>query len=140
MKKIVFLCLAFLVVSATSAKAVNSYELFWPMVAGKTTSDGFIYQLKIFKEDVRGYLIFGPTQKANYQVLRASKRLLEAEKLLLDKKDDLASITLDKAIALLSTARKGSANIKLLADDMAIQYKEKEEIAKKLQQISQFAP
>lgn len=141
MKKFIFLCLALLVISATSAKAaVNSYELFWPLVAGKTMADGFVYQLKILKEDVRGYLIFGPAQKANYQVFQASKRLLEAEKLVLDKKDDLASLTLDKAIALLSAANKGSANIKLLAADLAIQYSEKTEIAKKLQKISQFAP
>jgi len=132
MKKVLLLMVLILVVGVSSVKAVDSYELFWPMVAGKTTADGFVYKLKILKEDVRGYLIFGPVQKADYHVFRAAKRLLEAEKLLLDKKD--------KTLMHLSAAKRGSENIKTLATDMALMYKDKTEVAKKLQEISQFAP
>jgi len=140
MKKVLLLMVLILVVGVSSVKAVDSYELFWPMVAGKTTADGFVYKLKILKEDVRGYLIFGPVQKADYHVFRAAKRLLEAEKLLLDKKDSLAQTTLDKTLMHLSAAKRGSENIKTLATDMALMYKDKTEVAKKLQEISQFAP
>lgn len=95
---------------------VNSFELFWPMVAGKTVDDGFIYNLKLFKERVRGWFIFGATQKADYQVFLGTKRVLEAEKLLAEEKDELAQISLERATVQLSAAQdsfqkaKGAGN------------------------------
>ncbi len=80
--------------SATPVANVDSFELFWPVVPGKTMGDT-LYGLKIFKEKVRGFLIFGIPQKANYKVTLATKRVVEAEKLITDGKTDLANQTLD---------------------------------------------
>lgn len=77
---------------------VNSFELFWPMVAGKTMDDGIIYSIKRLKEKVRGWFIFGKIQKANYGVFLGTKRVLEAEKLLKEDKKDLVIKSLDLAI------------------------------------------
>lgn len=77
----------------SSPSSVNSYELFWPMVSGKSLGDSW-YSLKIFKEKVRSFLIFGKAQKADYNLFLATKRLLEAEKLLNSKKMDFALTTL----------------------------------------------
>lgn len=84
--------------------ATSSYELFWPLVAGKTADDP-LYFLKLFKEQVRGWLIFGAAQKADFQMMLSTKRVLEAEKLLQRGRDDLAIKTLDKAISQISSAR-----------------------------------
>jgi|SRR3989344_1625786 len=62
-------------------QTVNSFEVFWPMVAGKTVTDP-LYKLKLFKENVRGALIFGNLQRADYLIFLAVKRSLEIEKLL----------------------------------------------------------
>lgn len=75
-------------------QAVNSFELFWPMVSGKTLGDQW-YFLKTFKEKVRSALIFGKAEKADNYLFLATKRLLESEKLLTDKNVDLASKSLD---------------------------------------------
>lgn len=82
---------------------VNSYELFWPIVAGKTMADK-VYFLKIFKENLRGFTIGGPAQKADYLVLLVIKRVVEAEKLIGLGKTDLAVKTLQKAGRLLNKA------------------------------------
>lgn len=141
MKKSLVALLILLVVGTTSVSAsVNSYELFYPMVAGKTVADGFVYKLKILKENIRGSLIFGAPQKSDYRVFLASKRLLESEKLLSEKKDDLALVTLDKVIMYLTLAKKSSENIKTLSTDMSKTHMSKIDVAKKLQEISRFAP
>ena len=77
-----------------SIQPVNSFELFWPLSAGKTITSK-IYWLKQFKEKFRGAIIFGNTPKADYDVLLATKRLLETEKLLRDNQIDFANQTLD---------------------------------------------
>ena len=74
---------------------VNSFELFWPVVAGKTRGD-FLYGLKRIKEKVRGWFIFGKAEKADYEISLATKRVVEAEKLLLEEKEDLAIKTLNE--------------------------------------------
>jgi len=86
-----------LVVDDDSSKSmeVNSFELFWPVVAGKTKGDS-LYGLKLFKEKLRGFLIFGEPQKANYNAFLATKRLVEAEKLIKGGKDNFSDVTLDK--------------------------------------------
>ena len=74
--------------------AQDSYELFWPIVAGKVQGDS-LYPLKIFKEQIRGFLIFSGTRKAEYFSFLSTKRLVEFEKLVLVKKDyDNAARTL----------------------------------------------
>lgn len=79
---VVLLLLPFMFTAAFAQdKAFNSYEAFWPMVAGRTRGES-LYSLKLFKEQLRGYLIFGTLQKADYQVLLSTKRLLEAEKII----------------------------------------------------------
>ena len=82
---------------------ISSFELFWPIVAGKTMDDS-LYTLKTLKERVRGFLIFGKPQKADYSVFLATKRVVEAEKLINENKREFAVKTLDKAIVLLESA------------------------------------
>lgn len=86
------------VASPTSApQTINSFELFWPVVAGKTEGDS-LYFLKIIKEKIKGKLIFGHSKKADYAVSLATKRVVETEKLLQKNENRLALDTLDKAI------------------------------------------
>lgn len=84
---------------------INSYELFWPMVAGKTEGDP-LYFLKRLKETVRGWFIFGAVQKADYAVFLGTKRVLEAEKLLKEGKNDLAEKSLSSALKEFSFAER----------------------------------
>ncbi len=77
---------------------VNSFELFWPLVAGKTKADGFTYTLKLLKERLRGFFIFGPSKKLDYKIFRAAKRLLESEYLMEKGEMQLASDTLRASI------------------------------------------
>lgn len=65
---------------------VNSYELFWPIVAGKVEGDS-LYSLKRLKEKIRGLLIFSNLRKAEYYAVLSQKRLVEFEKLALTDKD-----------------------------------------------------
>lgn len=65
---------------------VSSFELFWPIVAGKVMGEPY-YFLKNLKEDVREFLIFGSFGKADYNIKLSEKRTVEAEKLYLEKKD-----------------------------------------------------
>lgn len=81
----------------------NSFELFWPLVTGKTESDS-VYSLKLIKEQVRGWFIFDNSKKADYAVLLGTKRVLEAEKLIKDGKTDLALKALERATSQFSSA------------------------------------
>lgn len=81
----------------------DSFELFWPLTAGKTKEDS-VYFLKMFKENVRGMFIFGTAEKANYRVLRATKRMLEAEVLVNKDKKELATQTVSSSNNLLKLA------------------------------------
>lgn len=74
----------------------NPDVVFWPLSAGKTIDDS-LYFLKQWKETLRGLIIFGQIQKADYQLTLATKRLLEADKLMQQQKFDAASKTLDLA-------------------------------------------
>lgn len=85
------------------ASEIDSFELFWPISPGKTVGDPLFF-LKTIKENLRGLVIFGMPQKANYAVLLATKRIVEAEKLMLDGKNDFASKSLDLAETKLNTA------------------------------------
>lgn len=92
--------------STISAKLQSggSYELFWPLTSGNTMDNPF-YFLKLWKEDVSGWFIFDTAKKADYEVTLATKRVLEAEKLLHEKKENLAGKTLDKALTQLTLSR-----------------------------------
>ncbi len=100
--------------TATPVLPVDSFALFWPMVAGKTMQSK-IYFLKILKEDIRGFFIFGSAQKADYDIFLSIKRTLEAEALIKGNVPDLANKTidaarsdLDKANAKLTDAKNSS--------------------------------
>lgn len=100
---------------------VNSFELFWPLVAGRTRGDS-LYFLKTLKENVRGMIIFGKPEKANYSLLLATKRTLEVEKLLAENKNDAAMATLDEAKMQLDNAEKAitdsNGDLSVTVDDM----------------------
>ncbi len=82
-----------------SAIATSSYELFYPITAGKVLGDP-LYFLKQIKEKLREILIFGTLQKAEYDLTLSEKRMVEAEYLYLVKKDiNDASQTLENANA-----------------------------------------
>lgn len=86
-----------------SSVYVGSYELFWPLAAGRTEGDS-LYSLKLFKEKVQGFFIFTINKKADYAVLLGTKRVLEAEKLIISGKTDLAEKALEKAVSQFSSA------------------------------------
>lgn len=66
--------------------SVNSYELFWPISAGRVMGDQ-LYSLKLFKEGLREAFIFNDSKKAEYNVSLSTKRVVEAEKLYMANKD-----------------------------------------------------
>lgn len=88
--------------SPTPMANVDSFELFWPLAPGKVMGDT-LYPLKLLKEKISDFLTFGTAQKANYKVFLATKRAIEAEKLLKDGKTDLANKTLDSMNSNLSS-------------------------------------
>lgn len=111
---------------------VNSFELFWPVSAGKTLGDS-LYSLKLFKEKVRSLLIFGKLQKLDYSLFLSIKRAVETEKLISEGKFDLATKTLDKMELSLTTAEKNT--------DIPVELKNKaeiDEINKKLSNLETF--
>jgi hypothetical protein len=73
--------------------SVNSFELFWPISPGKVMGERF-YALKLFKEKIWGFFIFGDYPKADYNVTLSEKRVVEAEKLFKDRKFEDAKKTL----------------------------------------------
>lgn len=101
-------------------KSGGSYELFWPLTAGKTVDEP-LYFLKLWKENIQGMLIFNTAKKADYEVMLATKRILEAEKLFKDGKKDLAIQSLEKASSMLifanlqfSTSTKDGNDLRLV--------------------------
>lgn len=81
---------------SASPEPVDSYNLFWPLSAGKTETDS-LYSLKLFKETLVGWFTFGDTKKVDYAILLGTKRVLEAEKLLGEGKSELAIRALGQA-------------------------------------------
>lgn len=72
--------------ATTSSEPVNSYELFWPLSAGKVMGEP-LYFLKGLKESFRGLFIFAQNKKIDYDLMLSEKRVLEAEKLYSIKND-----------------------------------------------------
>lgn len=105
--------------SPKAIEEVNSFELFWPLVAGKT-SDESLYFLKSLKEKVRYLLIFSPARKADYSLFLATKRLLEYEKLLTGTKIDASQDALSLALVEFTQVEKNlslaSSNSESLGD------------------------
>ena len=99
----------------TPVPVVNSFELFWPMVAGKTMQSK-VYFLKIWEEDLRGFLIFGSAQKADNDIFLSTKRMLEAEVLIKGNVPDLANKTLDSAATDLDKANSALNDAKNSSD------------------------
>lgn len=89
----------------TPPAEVNSFELFWPMVAGRTVEDP-LFLLKRLKENLRGWIIFSPSKKADYSVFLVTKRVLEAEKLINQSRKDASQKTLTLAQGELSAGDK----------------------------------
>lgn len=83
--------------SGSAGITVDSYSLFWPLSAGKTMGDS-LYSLKLLRERIGGLFKFGDSRKSEYNVTLSEKRLLEAEKLFIQKKDyKNGIITLEEA-------------------------------------------
>jgi len=122
--------------AATSVKEIDSYELFWPMVAGKTMKDS-IFPLKLFKENFQALFVFKSAPKSEYHLVLATKRFLELEKLISDKENLLSSKTLDKALKQLSVFRK---NLKLSENSKTITSNRRAEIKNKLENLKVFLP
>ncbi len=101
--------------SSTPVPVVNSFELFWPLVAGKTMQSK-LYFLKTLKEDIRGLFIFGSAQKSSYDLFLGTKRMLEAETLIKVNASDLANKTLDSAISDLDKANSSLESAKNSGD------------------------
>src|SRR5258708_13093295 len=80
--------------TSTPVPVVDSFALFWPMAAGKTMQSK-VYFLKLWKEDIRGFFIFGSAQKADYDIFLGIKRMLEAEALIKGNVPDLPNKTFD---------------------------------------------
>ena len=115
---------------------VNSFELFWPMVAGKTTGDP-LYFLKSLKEKIRGLFIFGAPQKADYAVFLATKRVIEAEKLIKEGEKGLANKSLELAVRQLD---KASEKVER-AQDKGISFQEEvENMSNHLSNLEIFIP
>jgi hypothetical protein len=101
--------------SPTPVPVVNSFELFWPMSAGKTMQSK-VYFLKTLKEKVRGIFIFGSAQKADYNIFLSIKRMLEAEVLMKGNVPGLANQTLDAAVSDLNKANSTLTDAKNSSD------------------------
>lgn len=117
-------------------KSGGSYELFWPLTAGKTMNDS-LYFLKLWKEDIGGMFISDNAQKADYEVTLATKRILEAEKLLKEGKEDLTKKTLEKALSQLTLARGKFSKATKAGDDFR---RTRVNIANQLLNLDAFLP
>lgn len=102
-----FLGLFFVFLFITRANATqptnqeSSYVLFYPVVAGKT-EDESLYFLKLARDRLMELLTFGDEKKSEINLKMATKRFLEAEKLLKAGKPNLARNALDKFMAQLT--------------------------------------
>lgn len=76
--------------------SMTTYEMFWPVVAGKVPGDRF-YQLKVWRDKVVGYLFFSKLKKSEYLKRLANKRLVEAEKLLEFQRESYFSTTIKES-------------------------------------------
>ena len=105
----------------------NSYELFWPVVAGRVKGDS-LYPFKLLKEKVRVFLIFDSGAKAEHFSFLSTKRLVEFEKLALVDKDfshvpETLSAYLDaqeKSVFYLEKAAGEGQNVSKIRDGLRV--------------------
>lgn len=76
--------------------SMTTYELFWPIVAGKVPGDKF-YSLKLWRDKLASFFFFDRVKKSEYLKQLANKRLVEAEKLIEIKRYSLVSQTLEES-------------------------------------------
>jgi hypothetical protein len=69
------------VLGIKTTPVVDSYVLFYPTVAGKVDGDS-LYSLKLIRDKLGELTTFGNINKSEYSLGIATKRLLEAERLL----------------------------------------------------------
>lgn len=82
----------------------SSYELFYPIVAGKVPGDKW-YSLKIFREKLVSFFLFNSNKKVEFHSSLSKKRLVEAEKLVTTNKNfALGLTTLEKSANELKSA------------------------------------
>ena len=79
----------------TSQPTQESYVLFYPVVSGKTDGES-LYFLKLVRDRLTEIFSFGNEKKSEVNLQIATKRLLEAEKLLKNEKENLVQNTLSK--------------------------------------------
>lgn len=103
-------------------ESMNTYELFWPITAGKLPGDKF-YRLKVWRDKLVGYLFFDKVKKSEYLKQLANKRLVEAENLLTLERYPFFSETiqisgnnLERGLNLFSSAAKTERRLWLRAE------------------------
>lgn len=124
------------IVVEEASPEIDSFELFWPVVAGRTRGDK-LYFLKKLKEKIRGVLIFGKVKRADYETLIATKRVVEAEKLLSNGDLENATESLKEAREALEEVRE---NWEEVDDKGSIVKVQKDEINNKLNNLKMFLP
>lgn len=80
--------------------SMTTYEMFWPLVAGKVPGDG-LYQFKVWRDKLMGLFYFNKSKKSEYLKQLANKRLIEIERL----------VELERHSHLESTLQKSSDNL-----------------------------
>ena len=104
--------------TAVAPSEVSSYELFWPIVHGRVMGDS-LYPLKGFKEKILEFLNFSQYKKVDYNISLAEKRLVEAEYLVLTKKDltntgkslEVGKKKLERVLGLMGTLKTQGVNV-----------------------------
>lgn len=89
--------------SPTPTQFPSSYELFYPVVAGKTMADKF-YFFKTAREWLVSKLTFDPIRNAEYHLLLSKKRIVETEKLLSQSNYPLSQKSLTRSVSEIKNA------------------------------------
>lgn len=118
----------------------NSFEKFWPVTAGKVMGEP-LYFLKALKEDLRGLLYFSDLKKGDYNMTLSEKRLVEAEKLYLEKKDSAngqkslqaSQENREKAVSLRDKAKSESRNTTELTNRLKYSFNNQSMLLKKME-------
>ena len=114
-----------------------SYDLPYPGIL----PDNPLYFLKALRDNIMGVFITDPLKKANYDLLMADKRLVSAESLLNENKNDLAITTLsksgnyfDEAIQEVSTAKQQGEEVAPLLEKMVTASQKHQQIILQMEQ------
>jgi len=102
--------------------SMTTYELFWPVTAGKVPGDKF-YNIKRWRDNFLANLFFSKSKKAEYFKQLANKRLVEADKLVELRRYSFLSQTLaesrgnlEKGLELLLLVEEGWPSIWLRSE------------------------